>query len=61
MNLAMALTNWKTTLLGIIVAALNLVVNGVNWKQALISATLAALGLAAKDANVTGGDTANAK
>lgn len=59
MNLGLVFTNWKTTLLGILAGALNLVVNGVNWKQALISATLAALGIAAKDANVTGGTTPN--
>lgn len=47
--------NWKTTLLGFGVGALNLLQSGVNWKSALLSAAMAALGLAAKDHDVTGG------
>lgn len=47
--------NWKTTLLGFGVGALNLLSSGVNWKTALVSAGLAALGMAAKDHDVTGG------
>ena len=56
------MTNWKTTLVGIIVAVANLFGSGVytnggaiNWKAFLTSAGIAALGLVAKDHDVTGG------
>jgi hypothetical protein len=48
-------TSWKTSLLGIGLGFLNLVVNGMTAKQAGMSLGLAALGCLAKDHNVTGG------
>lgn len=47
--------SWRTSLLGIGAAALNLFANGTNWKEVLLSVGFAALGLAAKDSNVSGG------
>lgn len=47
--------NWKTTLLGIAVAVLNLYAGGVTIKTAALSVGLGLLGAAAKDSNVTGG------
>lgn len=47
--------NWRTTLAGIGLGALQLFVGGMNWKSILLSAAMAALGAVAKDANVTGG------
>ena len=46
--------NWKTTLAGFGLAALNLLANGTGWEQALLSAGLAAFGTLTKDFNVTG-------
>jgi hypothetical protein len=46
--------NWKTTLLGLSAAGLNLLANGMKWQQVLVSVALAALGLVAKDYNVSG-------
>lgn len=48
--------NWKTTLAGIGLAALNLIANGASVKQASVSIGLLLLGGMAKDSNVTGGD-----
>ena len=44
--------SWKTTLLGAVAGAANLIASGVNWKTAVFSASLAALGALAKDYNV---------
>jgi hypothetical protein len=47
--------NWKTTVIALAAAALNLYANGVTGKQLLLSVALAAFGAVAKDHNVTGG------
>lgn len=49
--------SWKSTLIGFIAAALNLIAGGVNWKTAIMSAAIAALGAVTKDYNVTGTQT----
>jgi hydrogenase-4 membrane subunit HyfE len=41
--------NWKTSLLGIVMAALQLHQGGMSWQSALMAALMAALGFAAKD------------
>jgi hypothetical protein len=46
------LTNWKTTVAGLIVSVLNLSANGVSIKQILVSSGIALLGAMAKDHNV---------
>ncbi len=43
------LTNWKTTIMGILVGVANLGANGMTWKQIAISVGVAALGAFAKD------------
>ena len=53
------LANWKTSLIGLVMAAVQLHQGGMNWKSAVVAALMAALGLAAKDSNVTGGTTPN--
>ena len=52
------LTNWKTTLCGIVAAvAIALqAADWTNWKTLLMAAATAGLGFVAKDHNVTGGD-----
>ncbi len=45
------LTNWKTSLAGIIAGALQLFAQGVNWKTILVSVATAAIGIFAKDFN----------
>lgn len=47
--------NWKTTLVGIGVAFLNLWASGVNVKSAVISVGIGLLGAVSKDYNATGG------
>lgn len=42
--------NWQTTLIGVVMGAIQLHQGGMNWGNALQAALLAALGLAAKDA-----------
>ena len=49
------LISWKTSLIGVVMAALQLHQGGMGWKSAIMAALMAALGLAAKDSNVTGG------
>lgn len=53
--------NWKTTLLGLLTAILNVVLPAlasgqVALKDVGVSAGIAALGYFAKDSNVTGGE-----
>lgn len=55
------LNSLKTTIVGILVAALNLYANGTAPKQVLLSIGVALLGTVAKDFNVTGGTTPNIK
>jgi uncharacterized membrane protein len=60
------LTNWKTTLAGMLgaaVIALPPVLQGghPSWQQVAAAALCAAGGWVAKDSNVTGGTTQNAK
>lgn len=57
-------TNWKTTLLGIFYAIVNVVIpliqnDTINKKTIVSSVAVAALGVLAKDGNVTGGDVNN--
>jgi len=47
--------NWKTTLVGIGVAFLNLYAQGANPKNAALSIALGVLGAVSKDFNATGG------
>jgi hypothetical protein len=49
------LTNYKTLVVGALLAGLNLYANGASLKQCLVSSALFALGALAKDFNVTGG------
>lgn len=54
------MANWKTTLLGVLTAILNVVLPALSGgqvaaKDIALSAGLAALGYFAKDNNVTGG------
>jgi hypothetical protein len=49
------LRNWQTSLIGCVMAAVQLHQGGMSWQNAAIAALMAALGLAAKDSNVTGG------
>lgn len=42
--------NWQTTLIGVVMGAIQLHNGGLTWANALQAALLAALGLAAKDA-----------
>lgn len=46
------LGNWKTSLAGIIVAAIQLHQGGMSWTNALLAAAMAALGFAAKDGSI---------
>ena len=46
--------SWKSTLLGFVVAVLNIVQQGLHVKSALLSVAIAALGAVVKDYNVTG-------
>jgi hypothetical protein len=55
------LQSFKTTIVAIIVAALNLYANGVAPKQVLLSIAVGILGAVSKDYNVTGGNTPNSK
>jgi hypothetical protein len=48
------LRNWQTSLIGCVMAAIQLHQGGMNWGSALLAALMAALGLAAKDGNKTG-------
>ena len=41
--------NWKTSLLGLIMAAVTMHQGGMTWHAALMAAAMAALGIAAKD------------
>lgn len=50
--------NWQTTLIGIVMGAIQLHQGGMTWGNAAIAALMAALGIVAKDHNVTGGTTA---
>ena len=52
--LSALLKNWQTSLIGIVMAAIQLHQGGMGWGNALIAALMAALGLAAKDGNRTG-------
>ena len=49
------LANWKTSLIGVVMAAIQLHQGGMSWQNAALAALMAALGFAAKDLNVTGG------
>ena len=49
------LVNWKTSLIGLVMGAVQLHQGGLNWKSAVMAALMAALGVAAKDSNVTDG------
>lgn len=56
------MSNWKTTLLGLLTAILNVLLpalssGSVEPKDMAVSAGIAALGYFAKDSNVTGGTT----
>lgn len=46
--------NWKTTVIGVIAAALQMYAGGMNLKSAAMAAGLAALGAVAKDHDVSG-------
>ena len=48
------LKNWQTSLIGCVMAAIQLHQGGMNWGSAALAALMAALGLAAKDGNKTG-------
>ena len=48
------LKNWQTSLIGCVMAAIQLHQGGMNWGNAAVAAFMAALGLAAKDGNKTG-------
>ncbi len=54
-------TNWKTSLLGLVVGALTIAVNsyqsGMTWKTWALGAAIAIWGAVMKDFNVTGGTT----
>lgn len=47
--------NWRTTLVGIIIAALNLWASGASVKTVAMSIALGIFGAIAKDYNATGG------
>lgn len=57
--------NWKTSLFGVGMAAVNMFGSGTfnsptgsfDWKNFLVSVGMVGLGAVAKDRNVTGGDT----
>ena len=53
--MATFLANWKTSLIGVVMGAIQLHQGGLSWQNAAFAALMAALGLAAKDSNVTGG------
>ena len=53
------MTSWKTTLVGILAAALQLYANGANLKSIALAVSLAGLGAVAKDHDVTGGAKPN--
>ena len=44
--------NWKTSLIGLAVAAFNLMANGTKPAQVMVSVGFLALGMLAKDFNV---------
>ena len=48
------LKNWQTSILGLVMAAVQLHQGGMTWGSAALAALMAALGLAAKDGNKTG-------
>ena len=48
------LKNWQTSILGLVMAAIQLHQGGMGWGNAAVAALMAALGLAAKDGNKTG-------
>ena len=41
--------NWRTSLVGVVMAAVQLHQGGMNWRNALMAALFATLGFAAKD------------
>jgi hypothetical protein len=47
--------NWKTSLAGIAMAAIQMHQGGMTWGNAVIAALMALMGLAAKDHDMTGG------
>ncbi len=49
------MTHWRTTLIGIGLAALNAYVNGFHWQNAALSAAIAAAGILAHDPTWLGG------
>ncbi len=51
---ANVIRNWQTSLIGIVMAAMQLHQGGMGWGNALIAAAMAALGFAAKDSNKAG-------
>lgn len=53
------MSNWKTTLLGILTGTAYAVTNQPDWKHIVVAVLIAATGLVAKDFNVTGGTTLN--
>ena len=48
------LRNWQTSLIGCVMAAVQLHQGGMTWPNAAIAALMAALGLVAKDSGVSG-------
>lgn len=49
------MTHWRTTLIGIGLAALNAYLNGFHWQSAVVSAGAALLGILAHDPPWLGG------
>ena len=43
--------NWKTTIAGLLAAALQMFANGTNWKSVLAATSVAAIGVLAKDSD----------
>lgn len=48
------LKNWQTSILGLIMGAVQLHQGGMGWGNAALAAAMAAFGLMAKDASTTG-------
>jgi len=47
------LTSWKTSIVGVLTAALSVATGGHNWKQCLVAFGIALMGVLAKDEGST--------
>lgn len=51
------MTNWKTTVAGVLLGTAYTVTNTVDWRHLVVAVLMAFVGIVSKDFNVTGGTT----